>query len=65
MKLQQENHELVKEKEILRTCIDSLPNRETHSTMTSPSFMAPGVDPVTGMSLKVITYFYIFRLSFE
>jgi hypothetical protein len=60
MELQQANRELVKEKEILRSCIDSLPKKETHSMMTSPC-----ADPAAGMSLKVIANVYIFRLSLE
>ncbi|KDR21241.1 centrosomal protein of 135 kDa isoform X2 [Zootermopsis nevadensis] len=50
MELQQANRDLLKEKEILRSCIDSLPNKETHSTMTSPC-----ADPASGMSLKALT----------
>lgn len=60
MELQQANRDLLKEKEILRSCIDSLPNKETHSTMTSPC-----ADPASGMSLKVIANVYIFRRSLK
>jgi hypothetical protein len=60
MELQRANRELVKEKEILRSHIDSLPNKETHSTMTSPY-----ADPASSVSLNVITNVYILRLSLE
>jgi hypothetical protein len=46
LELLQANHELIKEKGILR----SLPHRKTYSTMTSPSYICPSTDPASGMS---------------
>jgi hypothetical protein len=65
MELQQANRELVKEKEILRSHVDSLPNKATHSTMTSPGLTSPYADPASAVSLNVITNVYILRLSLE
>ncbi|XP_023719195.1 centrosomal protein of 135 kDa isoform X2 [Cryptotermes secundus] len=48
--LQQANRDLIKEKEILR----SLPHRETHSTMTSPTYISPGTDPASGVSWMAV-----------
>jgi hypothetical protein len=57
VELRQTNRELMKEKEILR----SLPRRETHSAMTSPSYIYPGTDPASGMSWTVIANFCIIK----
>jgi hypothetical protein len=50
LELLQANHVLNKEKGILR----SLPHRKTYSTMTSPSYICPGIDPASGMSWRAV-----------
>ena len=55
MALQQTNHELMKETEFLRSCIDAAPKRETHSTMTSPPYVSAVTDTASAMSLEVTT----------
>jgi hypothetical protein len=65
MELQQANRELVKEREILRSRIDAVPKKETHSTMTSPCATSPSTDSATEMSLKVTVNVYIHRLSLK
>jgi len=63
MELQQTNHELVKEREILRSCIDAAPKRETHSTMTSPLYASAVTDAASAVSLEVTTDVCIARHS--
>jgi hypothetical protein len=63
MELQQTNCELVKEREILRSCIDAAPKRETHSTMTSPLYVSAITDAASAVSLEVTTDVCIVRHS--
>jgi hypothetical protein len=63
MELQQTNRELIKEREILRSRIDAVPKRETHSTMTSPPYVSAATDAASAMSLEVTTDVSIVRHS--
>ena len=63
MELHQTNRELVKEREILRSCIDAAPKRETHSTMTSPPYVSAVTDAASARSLEVTTDVCIVRCS--
>ncbi|PSN39078.1 hypothetical protein C0J52_07358 [Blattella germanica] len=53
--LKKANQELLKEKQILQTRLNSGPNKESHSTMTSPKAISPTcLDQCSTMSLKTM-----------